>query len=106
MTLPGVVCTMKCDYELRGSNIKGVMKANKTEIPIKTPADLGLEAGKLGAAAATVAAAAGSPPGPSGPLASLSTTSPASPPNMPDGSILPSVAAGRYSTSPTSSPAG
>lgn len=47
MTLPGVLCVMKCDYELRGSNIKGVMKANKTDIPIKTLADIGLNAGSL-----------------------------------------------------------
>lgn len=47
MTLPGVLCMMKCDYELRGSNIKGVMKANKTDIPIKTLADIGLDAGSL-----------------------------------------------------------
>ena len=50
MTLPGVLCMMKCDYELRGSNIKGVMKANKTEIPVKTAGELGLDAGKIGAA--------------------------------------------------------
>ncbi len=49
MQLPGVICMMKCDYELRSSNIKGVMKANKTEIPVKTVADLGLEADKVGA---------------------------------------------------------
>jgi electron transfer flavoprotein beta subunit len=42
MNLPAVVCMMKCDYELRGSNIKGVMKANKTEVPVKSAADLGL----------------------------------------------------------------
>ena len=41
MTLPGVLATIKCDYELRTSNIKGVMKANKTDIPIKTLADIG-----------------------------------------------------------------
>ncbi|MBY0402600.1 MAG: electron transfer flavoprotein subunit beta/FixA family protein [Cyanobacteria bacterium] len=50
MTLPGVVCMMKCDYELRTSNIKGVMRANKTEIPIKTPADLSLTAAQVGEA--------------------------------------------------------
>ncbi len=53
MTLPGVICMMKCDYELRTANIKGVMKANKTEIPFKTPAELGLETSLVGAAAAT-----------------------------------------------------
>jgi electron transfer flavoprotein beta subunit len=40
--LPGVVCTIKCDYELRSANIKGVMKANKTPIPELSVADLGL----------------------------------------------------------------
>ncbi|MCE3235543.1 MAG: Electron transfer flavoprotein alpha/beta-subunit [Vampirovibrio sp.] len=50
MQLPGVICMMKCDYELRSSNIKGVMKANKTEIPIKTPADIGLEPALAGVA--------------------------------------------------------
>lgn len=46
--LPAVACMMKCDYELRSSNIKGVMKANKAEIPLKTPADLGLEPALVG----------------------------------------------------------
>lgn len=41
--LPAVACMMKCDYELRSANIKGVMKANKADIPLKTPADLSLE---------------------------------------------------------------
>jgi len=43
------LCVMKCDYELRGSNIKGVMKANKAEIPTLTAADLGLDAAALNA---------------------------------------------------------
>jgi electron transfer flavoprotein beta subunit len=55
MTLPGVLCMMKCDYELRNSNIKGVMKANKTEIPLKSVADLGLGADKVGAAGSPTA---------------------------------------------------
>jgi electron transfer flavoprotein beta subunit len=42
MTLPGVLATIKCDYELRTSNIKGVMKANKTDIPVKSLADIGV----------------------------------------------------------------
>jgi electron transfer flavoprotein alpha/beta subunit len=50
MQLPGVVCMMKCEYELRSSNIKGVMKANKTDIPVKIPADLSLEPAKVGVA--------------------------------------------------------
>lgn len=41
VNLPAVFCMMKCDYELRSSNIKGVMKANKTQIPFKTLADIG-----------------------------------------------------------------
>ena len=53
MQLPGVICMMKCDYELRSSNIKGVMKANKTEIPIKTPSDLSLETVRVGAQGST-----------------------------------------------------
>ncbi|HEY9688316.1 MAG TPA: electron transfer flavoprotein subunit beta/FixA family protein [Coleofasciculaceae cyanobacterium] len=53
MSLPGVICMMKCEYELRSSNIKGVMKANKTDIPVKTPTDLAMEPALVGAAAAT-----------------------------------------------------
>lgn len=48
MTLPGVVSMMKCDYELRTSNIKGVMKANKAQIPSKTPAEIGIDTSKIG----------------------------------------------------------
>lgn len=48
MSLPAVLCVMKCDYELRSSNIKGVMRANKTDIPLKAAADLGLAAEKVG----------------------------------------------------------
>lgn len=47
MGLPGALCMMKCDYELRSSNIKGVMKANKTEIPLISAAELGLDATAL-----------------------------------------------------------
>jgi len=54
MQLPGVICMMKCDYELRSSNIKGVMKANKTDIPIKTPADIALEPALAGVAGSTI----------------------------------------------------
>ncbi|HEY9745612.1 MAG TPA: electron transfer flavoprotein subunit beta/FixA family protein [Oculatellaceae cyanobacterium] len=50
MELPGVICMAKCDYELRSSNIQGVMKANKTEIPIKATADLGVSPALVGAA--------------------------------------------------------
>lgn len=44
MTLPGIACTMKCDYEPRMANIKGVMRANKAEIPILSGSDIGLNA--------------------------------------------------------------
>jgi electron transfer flavoprotein beta subunit len=47
MSLPGVLCMMKCDYELRSSNIKGVMRANKAEIPVMTAAALALDAAVL-----------------------------------------------------------
>lgn len=50
LQLPAVACMMKCDYELRSSNIKGVMKANKADIPLKTPADLGLDVSIIGVA--------------------------------------------------------
>lgn len=53
LQLPAVICMMKCDYELRSSNIKGVMKANKTDIPIKSLADLGLEPSLAGATGAS-----------------------------------------------------
>lgn len=44
MVLPGSIAVTKCDYELRSSNIKGVMKANKTVIPVKSVTDYGLNA--------------------------------------------------------------
>jgi len=48
MTMPGLIGVMKCDYEPRIPSIKGVMKANRTEIPTITMADLGLTADKVG----------------------------------------------------------
>ncbi len=48
ITLPGVICIMKCDYEPRIPSIKGVMKANRTEIPVWDAASLGLSADKVG----------------------------------------------------------
>lgn len=42
MKLPGLVCMLKCDYSPRMPNIKGVMRANKTEIPT-----VGMDALKL-----------------------------------------------------------
>ncbi len=53
ITFPGVLCMMKCDYELRTANIKGVMKANKTQIPVKTPEDLGLSTEQTGVSGST-----------------------------------------------------
>ena len=53
MELPGVVCMIKCDYELRTANIKGVMRANKTQIPVKSASDLGLDNTKIGSDGAT-----------------------------------------------------
>lgn len=49
MTLPGLIGVMKCDYEPRIPSIKGVMKANRTEIPTVTLADLGLTVEAVGA---------------------------------------------------------
>jgi electron transfer flavoprotein beta subunit len=54
MTLPGVVCVMKCDYEPRIPAIKGVMKANRTEIPTLDKAALGLSDEQIGAKGARV----------------------------------------------------
>lgn len=53
LTLPGVICMMKCDYELRTANIKGVMKANKATIPVEGPAEIGVEPALVGAAGST-----------------------------------------------------
>lgn len=49
MTLPGAVCTMKCDYEPRMPSIKGVMKANRTEIAVLDMAGLGVDGANIGA---------------------------------------------------------
>lgn len=43
MKLPGLVCMLKCDYTPRMPNIKGVMKANRAQIPAFGMEDLGLE---------------------------------------------------------------
>lgn len=48
MTLPGVISVMKCDYEPRIPAIKGVMKANRTEIPVVDLAGLGLSDDQVG----------------------------------------------------------
>lgn len=49
MTLPGVIMAMKCDYEPRIPSIKGVMKANRTEIPTVDRAGLGVAEDRVGA---------------------------------------------------------
>ena len=48
MTLPGLVCMLKCDYEPRMPTIKGVMKANKTSIPEVSMEELGLSPEEVG----------------------------------------------------------
>lgn len=48
LILPGVVSMMKCDYEPRIPSIKGVMKANRTEIPVIDLAGLGLTVEEVG----------------------------------------------------------
>ena len=54
VALPAVISTIKCDYELRSANIKGVMKANKTTIPEVTAADLELSAEALAPVAQSI----------------------------------------------------
>lgn len=61
LLLPAVISVMKCDYELRASNIKGVMKANKTPLPTKSLGELGVS---LPAAKTTTVSL--SPPPPKG----------------------------------------
>ncbi len=53
MALPGVLCMMKCDYEPRIPSIKGVMKANRTEIPTHDAAAIGLPTDQAGANGST-----------------------------------------------------
>ncbi|MEW5822053.1 MAG: electron transfer flavoprotein subunit beta/FixA family protein [Cyanobacteriota bacterium] len=48
LQLPGLVCMLKCDYSPRMPNIKGVMRANKTDIPAYGMADLNLELDEVG----------------------------------------------------------
>jgi electron transfer flavoprotein beta subunit len=48
MKLPGLVCMLKCDYEPRMPNIKGTMKANRTQIPEYGLEDIGLSAEEVG----------------------------------------------------------
>lgn len=48
MKLPGLVCMLKCDYPPRMPNIKGVMKANRAQIPSFGMADLGLDIQDVG----------------------------------------------------------
>lgn len=48
MQLPGLVCMLKCDYEPRMPAIKGVMKANRTQIPEVSMEDIGLTLEEVG----------------------------------------------------------
>jgi electron transfer flavoprotein beta subunit len=48
MQLPGLLCMLKCDYSPRMPNIKGVMKANKTQIPVFGLDTLNLEVDEVG----------------------------------------------------------
>jgi len=48
MKLPGLICMLKCDYEPRMPQIKGVMKANRTQIPEVNMEELGLEHAQVG----------------------------------------------------------
>ena len=48
MQLPGLVCMLKCDYNPRMPSIKGVMKANRTEIPEIGHEGLGLDVSEIG----------------------------------------------------------
>ncbi len=48
MTLPGLACMLKCDYEPRKPSIKGTMKANKTPIAEYNLEDLGLNPEEVG----------------------------------------------------------
>jgi electron transfer flavoprotein beta subunit len=59
VVVPAVLCVMKCDYELRGSNIKGVMKANKATIPSLTLAELSVNTVAPGASIGKVYARPG-----------------------------------------------
>lgn len=48
MTLPGLVCMLKCDYDPRMPSIKGTMKANRTPIPEYGMEELGLTPEQVG----------------------------------------------------------
>lgn len=48
MQLPGLVCMLKCDYDPRMPNIKGVMKANRAQIPSYGVEQLNLELNEVG----------------------------------------------------------
>jgi len=52
--LPAVVSVVKDINEPRYPSFIGIRKAGKAQIPVWTIADLGLEAGQVGAAASTV----------------------------------------------------
>jgi electron transfer flavoprotein beta subunit len=63
ITLPAVLCTIKGEHELRTANIKGVMRANKTDIAALTLADIGLEGLLNGLSPLSVADRAAKPAG-------------------------------------------
>ena len=48
MQLPGLICMLKCDYEPRMPAIKGVMKANRTQIPEVSMEEIGLDPSEVG----------------------------------------------------------
>jgi len=48
MQLPGLICMLKCDYDPRMPAIKGVMKANRMQIPEFGMEDLGLDISEVG----------------------------------------------------------
>jgi len=48
MILPGLVSMLKCDYEPRMPSIKGVMKANRMQIPEISMEDLGMNPDEVG----------------------------------------------------------
>lgn len=48
MQLPGLICMLKCDYEPRKPAIKGVMKANRAQIPEFNHEDIGLDISEIG----------------------------------------------------------
>ncbi len=48
VTLPAVICMLKCDYEVRIPKITGRIKAQNTEIPVYNAADIEINIEKTG----------------------------------------------------------